>query len=326
MYKLDLKNRKILHELDKDCRQSFNQIGRKVNLSKNAVRYRIALMKKVGVIKKFHTLINIGKLGYIGFRIYINLQNTTPKKEKEIIDYLKTKANVTWIASMDVLYNLGIFVVAKNISEVHGLWDDLMERYINYFDDRSLTIITHSNYFSIGYLVDLERSDYEISTTTPQDPDIDDTDRRIVAMLAENADIAIVKIAHKLGFSSKTIIQRIKNMEKKNVIVAYKTFLDFEKLGYQHFKVSFILSKVTKPKEREFRQYAKYHPNIVYEENYIGGDDVELGIHVKDNTHLRKILDEIKERFSDIIHDHRILQIYEEHKNSYFIGDIGKKE
>jgi uncharacterized protein YaaW (UPF0174 family) len=108
--------------------------------------------------------------------------------------------------------------------------------------------------------------------------------------------------------------------------VAYKTFLDFEKLGYQHFKVNFILLKVTKQKEREFRQYAKYHPNIVYEEQYIGGDDIELGIHVKDIAQLRKILDDIKSRFSDIIHDYKTLQIYEEHKNTYFIADDGKKK
>ena len=76
MYKLDKQNKKILYELDKNCRQSFNQIGRKVNLSKNSVRYRINLMKKVGIIKGFHTLIDIGKLGFMGFRIYLNLQNT----------------------------------------------------------------------------------------------------------------------------------------------------------------------------------------------------------------------------------------------------------
>jgi DNA-binding Lrp family transcriptional regulator len=197
----------------------------------------------------------------------------------------------------------------------------MMERYINYFGERSLTIITSSSYFSIGYLVDLERSDHEIITTTPQDLSIDELDRKIIEMLADDADIPIVHIANRLQHTSKTIIQRIRNLEKKNVIVAYKTFLDFEKLGYQHFRVSFILSKVTKQKEREFRQYAKYHPNIVYEDNYIGGDDLELGVHVKDTAHLRKILDEIRDRFSDIIHDHRILQIYEEHKNSYFITE-----
>jgi len=134
--------------------------------------------EKIGIIKKFNTIINIGKLGYVGIRIYLNLHDTTLKKEKEIIEYLRAKPNVTWIASMDGLYNLGIFVVVKNIAEAQDFWNELMERYINYIDERLLTIITSSNYFSIGYLVDLERSDYKIVTTTPQDPSIDNIDKK----------------------------------------------------------------------------------------------------------------------------------------------------
>lgn len=320
MYALDKKNRHILYELDKNCRQSYNQIGRKVNLSKNSVRYRINSMQKVGIIKKFHTLINIGKLGYMGFRIYLNLQNTSPKKEEEIINYLKSLSNVTWIASLDAEYNLGLFIVVKSISEIHDFWDTLMEKYINYFDNRLMTIITNSTYFSIGYLVDMERNDYEILTITSQDLSVDELDRRILELLVKDANLSVVDMASKLKKTSKTIIQRIRTLEKKKIIVAYKAFLDFEKLGYHHVRISFILSKVTKQKEREFKQYARYHPNIVYSESYVGGDDIELGVHVRDNAHLRKILREIREQFSDIIHDHKILQVYEEHKSEYFIG------
>ena len=162
---------------------------------------------------------------------------------------------------------------------------------------------------------------YGFFSKPDKDESIDETDKDILKLLAENADIPIVEMANKLKHSPKTIIQRIKVLEQKKVIVAYKTFLDFEKLGYQHYKVSFILLKITKEKEREFRQYAKYHPNIIYEDTYIGGDDVEIGVHVKDQFELRKILDEIKNRFSDIIHDYTTLQIYEEHKDTYFIAE-----
>jgi len=41
MEKLDLKDRKILHELDKNSRQSFRIIGRKVSLSKDVVANRV---------------------------------------------------------------------------------------------------------------------------------------------------------------------------------------------------------------------------------------------------------------------------------------------
>jgi len=50
MADLDLKDRKILYELDLNCRQSNTQIGKKVGLSRKVVEYRIKKMEEEGVI------------------------------------------------------------------------------------------------------------------------------------------------------------------------------------------------------------------------------------------------------------------------------------
>ena len=100
-YKLDLKDRKLLYELETDCRQSFSEIGKKIKLSKNSVAYRIANLEKEGILKYFRTVVDAGKLGYMTLNLYINLQNTTPKIEEEIIDFLKKKEIVTWLVSID---------------------------------------------------------------------------------------------------------------------------------------------------------------------------------------------------------------------------------
>ena len=319
MYKLDIKDKKLLYELDKDCRQSYSQLGRKLKLSKGTIKYRIDNLKEEGIIKGFHTIINIGKIGYTGFRLYLNLQDTTPTKEKEIILFLKKKNNITWLASMDGKYNLGAFIVAKSINEIEELWTELLEKYINYFDERLFTILMRSNYFSMAHLVGMQKNDYEIIATTTPDLTVDEKDKLILKILSADATAPIIDIARKTGMTSKTVIERIKKLEQKNVILGYKTFLNLDKAGLQHFKVHFILLKVSKEKEREFKEYFKIHPNVVYREKHIGGDDIEIGIQAEDNNVLRKILDEIRERFADIIHEYSIHHIYEEHKSTYFI-------
>ncbi|MEM0493397.1 MAG: winged helix-turn-helix transcriptional regulator, partial [Candidatus Thermoplasmatota archaeon] len=50
MVDLDLKDRKILYELDLNARQSFGDIGKKVGLSKDSVAYRVKRMEDEGVI------------------------------------------------------------------------------------------------------------------------------------------------------------------------------------------------------------------------------------------------------------------------------------
>ena len=55
MYKIDLKDRKILYELDLNCRQSNTRIGKKVGLKRDIVSYRIKRLQKQGVIKNVST-------------------------------------------------------------------------------------------------------------------------------------------------------------------------------------------------------------------------------------------------------------------------------
>lgn len=55
MIKVDLKDRKILYELDLDARQSLTQLGKKVGLKKDVISYRIKGLQDEGIIKNFFT-------------------------------------------------------------------------------------------------------------------------------------------------------------------------------------------------------------------------------------------------------------------------------
>jgi DNA-binding Lrp family transcriptional regulator len=94
MEKLDVKDRKILYELDLDSRQSFRAIGRKVGLSKDVVAYRVKKLQEKGIIRKFQTHTNSSGLGYAWYRFYFNCQYVSPIIMNEIIDYF-VKAKYT---------------------------------------------------------------------------------------------------------------------------------------------------------------------------------------------------------------------------------------
>jgi len=68
--KLGLKDRKILYELDLNSRQSFQKIGKKVRLSKESVFYRIKKLEEEGIIQRYSTMVDVGKLGYTNFRFF----------------------------------------------------------------------------------------------------------------------------------------------------------------------------------------------------------------------------------------------------------------
>src|SRR3989338_4407749 len=93
---LDLTDKKILAELDKNCRTPNSIIAKKVHKSREAVKYRIAQLEKQGVIQQFITSINPNKLGFAMFKVYLKLENI-PAERKKFFQELKMNKDVYWM-------------------------------------------------------------------------------------------------------------------------------------------------------------------------------------------------------------------------------------
>ncbi len=61
---------------------------------------------------------------------------------------------------------------------------------------------------------------------------IDESDKKILKLLNEDARLSYRKISQKTGLSVGTVISRIREMEKKGIIRGYGAVLDPEKVGY----------------------------------------------------------------------------------------------
>jgi DNA-binding Lrp family transcriptional regulator len=61
---------------------------------------------------------------------------------------------------------------------------------------------------------------------------LDETDKRMLDILVENSRLSLRQIAKKAGYSVATIMNRLRNLEKKKIIKKYTTNMDYEKVGY----------------------------------------------------------------------------------------------
>lgn len=316
---LDLKDKKILYELDLNSRRPYKEIAKKVGVSKDSVIYRINKLQESGIIKKFHTIIDVGKLGLSSFRLYLKLQNTTPEKEKEIIKFLKNQKEITWIVSIEGEFDIGMWILAKSTKEVKTLWKEILTKYRDFIEKRQLTIFTKVSYFPRAYILDKRKNNEEFTfITEPEKTKLDDIDINLLKLLAPNARISILEISDNLKVTPKTIAARIKQLENKKVILGYRTMLDLEKLEYQYFKIHFNLYNLSKEKEEKFKNFLKQHPNIIYDNEVLGGDDIEIEAQMKTLQDLRNFLEEVKKQFSTIIKNHKYMLFYKEHKYLFF--------
>ena len=152
MEKLDLKNRKILYHLDLNSRQSFSKIGKKVGLHKDVVAHRVKRLQEKGIIVRFNTIIDNLKLGYNCMRFYINYQYITPEVKKEIIDHFVNFKRTQVVASPEGGTELCVFMLAKNISEIHTFWQKTLGKYRDYFSQQIIAPFIGENIYPKSFL------------------------------------------------------------------------------------------------------------------------------------------------------------------------------
>ena len=295
MADIDLKDRKILYELDLDCRQSNTQIGKKVGLKKDVVSYRIKRMLDDGVIKNFWTAINTFKLGYNVFRIYIALQYGSQNVKNEIIKHFMNYKNTWAVKSHKGEINLAVIVWSKNNFEFYHFWDETLDKYADYFAKAIVSVYVQAFCYKKSFLLsdDYDRVDREMyRLTCGEEPvRIDQIDYDLLNEIAINARQSLIEIAEKLNCSSQSINYRLKNLIKSGVIQSFRVGIDYSKLDLQHFKVDIYLKEHNKRKM--LWNFLKDKPYFEYLNVSVGWCDLEPEFVVKDVDELDKIFNEI---------------------------------
>lgn len=324
--KLDVKDRKILFELDKNSRQPASKIAKKVNLSVDGTNYRIKQLLKKNAIFKFMTLLDTAKLGLTTYKVFYRFQNTTINKEKEILNFLVNHPNTQLVTSAQGMLDLNINIVSKSAEELNKILSEFNLKYGKYFAERLVNILVESHFFFRDYLINQKQTTIRkpmFFGSVPIPANIDDYNKKILTLLAENARISSVEIARKIGLSADAIIQRIKKLEKAGIIQNYVLFPNSEQIGYAWYYILLRFRDVTPEDEKKFFGFCKLHPNIWFYSKMIGTWDTMINVDVKDDDELKEILMQIKNDFSQVLKEYHILKITKSYKfNQYPIGKI----
>src|SRR3989338_3636047 len=135
---LDLKDRKILFELEQNSRQSLGKIAKKVGLKKETVFHRIKSLEIRGIIKKYLTEINISKLGYQFYPVLIKYQATTPQKEEEIYNYLKKNKYMAWLTTCEGAWDINFTLITRGNRQLNEFMDEFLSLYGSHISDKHI--------------------------------------------------------------------------------------------------------------------------------------------------------------------------------------------
>lgn len=299
---LDVKDKKLLYELDFNSRQTYNRLAKKIGLSKQGIEYKINSLIKKGVIKGFYPVINVPKLGYLYCRLMVTLQNLTEETRKEITEYLVGHKKVFWLFSMQGAYDLLIVIWAKSLTEFKEFIEEFQTKYGNYIKRKVESVPTDVVYLKHRFLLGINEVEELHIKETAERVKIDETDTHILEALCRNPRMTLVNIAKEVNESPKVVAYRIKRMEKERIVEAYRPIIDFNILGYTYYKIFLNLFHITKKELSTLKHYLKSNPLVLYIVEGIGiPADIDIEIVVKSNQELFNFIDDIKAKFPKLI-------------------------
>jgi len=318
MVKIDLKDRKILYELDLNCRRSNTQIGKKVGLKKDVVAYKINRMKDEGIIKAFWTAINTFKLGYNVFRIYINFQYVSSDIKKEIIQHFVNYRNSWAVVSIKGEIDFDVIIWVKDMYEFYNFWNKTLDKFEEYFAKYTFsTFVEAFNYKSTYLLDDVDTSDRLMYRTTcgRKPVEIDKTDYDLLNEIALKARTPLIELAEKLDCSSQTINYRMKNLIKNGVINAFRIHIDLQKFNLYKYKLEIYLRG---HKQRNaIWDYLKQKSYCDTLDVAVGWCDLEFELIIETIDKLDQIQEELFTKFPNAIKKQTFWIVDEYHKERW---------
>jgi Lrp/AsnC family leucine-responsive transcriptional regulator len=323
---LDKKDKKILYELDKDSRQPLSKIAKKVNLSREAVLYRLKKYQTEGIIRDFLTVIDLAKLGFYHNKVYLKLHNIREEEEKEMIQYLCRNPFVSWVSNCDGKYSLIFAVKSRDIIELNRILQDINNKYWKFIMDQDTTSIVSAHHFYRDYLIGEKATTERIIQWGGREEKIklDEINIQILEELSKNTRVNAAEIASKLNISSDAVLQRIRQLEKSGVLEHYMMWPNVNKIAGLYYKVLVSLHNLTEEREKQMISYCLQNPNIIYVVNTLGPWQFEMDIEVKSLQEFRSIVRDFLNTFSEIVSDYTSLNIYEEYKFRFFEKEILK--
>ena len=158
--KLDLKDRKILRELDMNARIPMNELAKKVGLSRQVVQYRIQRMEKEGVVLGAITIFDSAVVGQRWFRVAIQLKSTQ-KERNQIIEFLKNNQNIIWLGEVGGNWDLVVNFAFEDHFEFNQSFEKFLEEYGNVIQKYEVLIYINVRDQPRTYILE----DYEIKET-----------------------------------------------------------------------------------------------------------------------------------------------------------------
>jgi DNA-binding Lrp family transcriptional regulator len=314
---LDRLDRRIISELDRDARASNSKIARALRINKNVVNYRIRQLEARGIIRGYYAIIDTFRLGYFAYRTYVRLQNAGPQKQKEMMDFLVSEPSVWWAGTIQSQFSLAFLAWGRKQADIISLWSAFNSRFRESIGDVRVSIYHGLEQLSLPFAGGKTQPD---SIGSDEPVSIDATDARLLKLIANDARAPLLSLSGKMRLTPAAVRYRLRQLERKKVIVAYRANVAMDRLGYSLYKADFNVRDMAVLKQ--MRQYALQSPGVFYIDKSIGWADFEMEVYASSAGEFYSFLEKFRARFASSIRGYSVFTYSKIDKMLYVPDDL----
>jgi DNA-binding Lrp family transcriptional regulator len=322
-FKLDLIDRKILYLLSENARLSTTHLAKEMRIDRNTVSYRIKRMMDCDFLAGYMTLINHRRLGFKNYTVYMKLKTLT--EEKSFLEYLMGLKEVTRLKNCSGSYDVQAVFTVSSEEDFIDIFDKVSDKYHSMVQSYDILQILWEDFLGLGLLLDepernllhaTERkgSSFQkelMHASSSGDIKLDRKDITILNVLKLDARIGINELSKKVDIAPNSVKARIRKMIVGGVIKHFLPLSSLSALGYQWWKVFFKFRNLDR---KRFASYLKFHPNILWCQQFLGKWDYQLSVFAKDNAEFHKVIDDLRGEFTDNIINYDSIIVFNQFK------------
>lgn len=316
---LDKKDKKILSNLFDNARTPISKIAKSVRLSKEVVNYRIKRLIGQNLLVGFNTVIDIKRIGWEMFYVYIRFRNIDVEKENEILEFLKNHENIAQLFKTIGNYDAIIKVFVKDYTGIEEIMKNIEDRFKENIETYSVDFIDKETAVPFSFLYTSEKNKKSYLMKKEQGKvELSKTDLKILKTISKNARIPLTEIANKLKISRDIIKYHLKKLEKNKVILKYRPDTLPKRLGYNWYFLILKVGKLTQEISNTLETYLLNQENVTYFYKTVGSSDMQVELRIKTSTKLNEVLMQLRSILKTVLKRHEMLMILDELKYTYF--------
>ncbi len=303
---MDLIDKRLLCELDMDCRTTTVMLARKLRVGRNVIAYRMKRLEREGAIRGYICTINLGLLGYRTFKIFFKLNGSSHEEfEKDLV----ANKSVIHVLKTEGAFDYSISIAVRSVLSLDEFIMGLKNKYRDLIRDYHVSIIVYSQIFKLNKQLLNQKSlvpKREKYSGEAEPQNIDEKDKKILRELAQAARLPVVDIAKNAGLSVDTVMYRLKTLERK-FINSNRVLLNLNKLGFYHYVIMLRIKQATKEDESRLVNWCANTRQVMYCSKRIGYFDFEVNAGIKDIGELTDFLKELRAKFQTVIDSYEIV-------------------